>query len=172
MTFDDVSPQSEALFQAWSPPDPVSSAVEHATPAVAEVGKVSMSDEEDYDDDDEEEGREGKSKGKTYTKFSTTIGFSNAVVDIYEKKAVSRQSTLIFSASLAGVAALVTAFTAAGIKVRAISSLTSAHERVDIMSDFKDGKFPVLINCLVLTEGADMPAVSYSSPLRDTSDRV
>jgi hypothetical protein len=41
---------------------------------------------------------------------------------------------------------------------------TTARKRQKIVRDFESGELPVLINCGILIEGADLPAVSYLPP--------
>jgi ATP-dependent helicase IRC3 len=54
---------------------------------------------------------------------------------------------------------LTEAFRKAGIDARSISSLTHPQLRKDTLDGFKKGDFKVLVNCEVLTEGADVPVV-------------
>lgn len=73
----------------------------------------------------------------------------------------TRRSTLIFCVDLAHVRALTQAFRDAGIDARSISSQSQAKIRRDTIASFKNGEFPVLVNCQVLTEAADIPCVSF-----------
>lgn len=47
-----------------------------------------------------------------------------------------------------------------GVDARKVSSLNRPSERRDTIEAFRQGAFPVLVNCEVLTEGADIPEVS------------
>jgi ATP-dependent helicase IRC3 len=77
-----------------------------------------------------------------------------------DSRIASRRSTLVFCVDLAHVAALTSAFRRAGIDARSVSSLSIPSVRRDTIAAFSNGQFPVLINCEVLTEGADIPEVS------------
>lgn len=49
-----------------------------------------------------------------------------------------------------------------GVDARNVSSLNRSTERRETIDAFRRGEFPVLINCEVLTEGADIPEVSHT----------
>lgn len=51
------------------------------------------------------------------------------------------------------------AFKERGIDARVLVGATPAHQRAALLQDFKDGLYPVLVNCAILTEGADVPAI-------------
>jgi superfamily II DNA or RNA helicase len=91
--------------------------------------------------------------------------FNRKIVKTYQDKAKDRKSTVVFSASLHYVKDLVRAFRAEGIPARSVCSKTSAEKRSETIESFKKGDFPVLVNCQVLKEGCDLPAVSvFRSP--------
>ncbi len=54
---------------------------------------------------------------------------------------------MVFCVNLAHVAKVTEAFCAAGVDARAVSSKTPAARRAAFVTDFKAGKFPVLVNC-------------------------
>lgn len=87
--------------------------------------------------------------------------FNQKVVETYKKDARGRKSTLVFCANLAIVDDLTTKFQEAGIKAKSVSSKTPQLKRMRTMDEFKTLKLSVLINCEVLTEGADMPSVRF-----------
>jgi ATP-dependent helicase IRC3 len=72
----------------------------------------------------------------------------------------TRRSTLIFCVDLAHVAAVTQAFRDAGIDARSVSSESQSAIRRQTLNAFMAGEFPVLVNCQVLTEAADIPCVS------------
>ena len=71
----------------------------------------------------------------------------------------ARKSTLIFVSTVSHVHALVELFKSYGIDARGIVGKTDKLERFAVLEDFKRGKFPVLINCAILTEGANIPNI-------------
>lgn len=61
--------------------------------------------------------------------------------------AATRKSTLVFCVNLAHVRALTNAFRGYGVDARYVYSGTPVAERKALISSFKAGLFPVLINC-------------------------
>lgn len=59
----------------------------------------------------------------------------------------------------------------AGFRSASISGKTPAEERKQILKDFEDGKYNVLCNAMLLTEGWDCPSVDCIVPLRPTKSR-
>ncbi|KAI0946007.1 hypothetical protein AcV7_010099 [Taiwanofungus camphoratus] len=92
-------------------------------------------------------------------KVINTDPLNKLVVQTWFDKAATRKSTLVFCADLAHVRNLTSAFQIAGIDARYIYFGTPAVERKELVDAFKAGQFPVLVNCAVLTEGADIPSV-------------
>jgi len=71
-----------------------------------------------------------------------------------------RRSTLVFAVSVAHVLSLTNTFREQhGIDARFVYEGTKQKEREELYRAFKAGEFPVLINCGILTEGADFPAI-------------
>ena len=89
----------------------------------------------------------------------STPQMNQLIVQTYSHLASSRRSTLIFCVDLAHVDLLVEAFRKAGIDARSVSSQNKGPYRRMTLEAFMRGDFPVLINCEVLTEGADIPVV-------------
>lgn len=96
----------------------------------------------------------------TKGKFSRTEQFMDLVVSTYLRHAKTRRSTLVFCWAKETAADLTKLFVTAGVSCRYVTGDTDQRERTTTISDFKEGVFPVLVNCQVFTEGADMPAVS------------
>lgn len=82
-----------------------------------------------------------------------------------------RRSTLVFAVNLQHVSDLVHAFRHAGVDARSVTSATSAGVRRDVMEAFRHGDFPVLVNCEVLTEGADVPELDCVILARPTRSK-
>jgi ATP-dependent helicase IRC3 len=70
----------------------------------------------------------------------------------WKENASERKATLVFGISVHHVEALAETFRANGIDARSLTSGTSSTDRIHIMDDFKAGRFPVLVNCAILTE--------------------
>ncbi|KAJ7706233.1 P-loop containing nucleoside triphosphate hydrolase protein [Mycena rosella] len=93
------------------------------------------------------------------------------VVKAWMDKAGTRKSTLVFGVSVAHVEALTQTFRSFGIDARYIYSGTPANERRALIASFKAGQYPVLINCAILTEGADIPNIDCVVVARPTRSR-
>jgi len=92
--------------------------------------------------------------------------FNAQVLDYYQTQTVGRKSTIVFCSRINAVHDLVKQFRVAGIVTRSISSDTADSERNGIVTSFRKGEFPVLINCMMLIEGYDAPQVCSWSLLR------
>jgi ATP-dependent helicase IRC3 len=121
-------------------------------------------------------------KAGSFIAFCSTSFFSCSF-------AADRKSTLVFCVNLAHVRDLTNAFRQAGVDAQYVYSGTRATERPLIISAFREGKFPVLINCgmtstfyrilslclsmfiAILTEGADIPNIDCVVIARPTRSR-
>ena len=81
-----------------------------------------------------------------------------ATVAVYTAHAQGRRA-LVFAAGVAHAHDLAQAFRQAGIAAEAVDGSTEAERRRAILRGLKDGSLPVVVNCQVLTEGFDEPAV-------------
>ncbi|KAK0478204.1 P-loop containing nucleoside triphosphate hydrolase protein [Armillaria novae-zelandiae] len=93
------------------------------------------------------------------------------VVQTWLEKAATRKSTLVFCVNVAHVHLLTQAFRQFGIDARYIYAKTPAPERKALIAAFKAGKFPILVNCAILTEGADIPNIDCVMVVRPTRSR-
>uniref|UniRef100_A0A0W0F5M0 P-loop containing nucleoside triphosphate hydrolase protein n=1 Tax=Moniliophthora roreri TaxID=221103 RepID=A0A0W0F5M0_MONRR len=83
----------------------------------------------------------------------------------------TRKTTLIFCVNIAHTEALTQAFRGFGIDARYISSKTPVTERKALIASFRQGQFPVLVNCSILTEGTDIPNIDCIIIARPTRSR-
>ncbi|OHE98780.1 hypothetical protein CORC01_05869 [Colletotrichum orchidophilum] len=86
-------------------------------------------------------------------------------------KASDRKSTLVFCVDLAHVAGLTQTFRKHGYDARFVTGDTPKVERSEILEAFREGKFPVLVNCGVFTEGTDIPNIDCVILARPTRSR-
>ncbi|KIS66081.1 double-stranded DNA-dependent ATPase [Mycosarcoma maydis] len=82
-----------------------------------------------------------------------------------------RRSTLIFAVNIEHVQELTNTFRSAGIDARYLHGGTPMPERRQLLEDFRNGVYPVLVNCAILTEGADVPAIDCVLLARPTRSR-
>jgi superfamily II DNA or RNA helicase len=92
-------------------------------------------------------------------KITGTHEFNQHVLKTYQKEAGGRKSTLIFCANLDMVQDLTKKLKQAGIKADSVTTRTPKLKRLYTIRNFKTLRLKVLINCEVLTEGADLPSV-------------
>ncbi|XP_006454300.1 hypothetical protein AGABI2DRAFT_114052 [Agaricus bisporus var. bisporus H97] len=90
------------------------------------------------------------------------------VVKSWIDRAGARKSSLVFCVDIEHVLALTQTFRQHGIDARSIDSRTNPNERKLLVSQFRQGVFPVLVNCAILTEGADIPNIDCIVVARPT----
>ncbi|KIJ68505.1 hypothetical protein HYDPIDRAFT_106705 [Hydnomerulius pinastri MD-312] len=100
-----------------------------------------------------------------------TETINNLIVQAWLDRASDRKSTLVFCVNLAHVRDLTRAFKDFGVDARYVHSGTPANERRQLIADFKAGEYPVLVNCAILTEGADIPNIDCVVVARPTRSR-
>ncbi|EAU93182.2 DEAD box family helicase [Coprinopsis cinerea okayama7 len=113
----------------------------------------------------------GDFKSKSLAKVMNTPDMNEIVVKVWLDRAQKRKSTLVFCVDLRHVQELTDTFRRFGIDARNIHSHTPAVERRELVTAFRAGEFPVLINCAVLTEGADIPNIDCVLLARPTKSR-
>jgi ATP-dependent helicase IRC3 len=86
-------------------------------------------------------------------------------------RASGRKSTLVFCVDLAHVAGLTNCFRNHGIDARFVTGDTPKMARGERLDAFRNGDFPVLVNCGVFTEGTDIPNVDCIVLARPTKSR-
>lgn len=93
------------------------------------------------------------------------------VVKTWLAKARDRHSTLIFCVDLSHVTDLTARFRASGINAQFVTGDTPAKIRSARIDAFRNGEFPVLLNCGVFTEGTDIPNIDCVLLARPTKSR-
>lgn len=104
--------------------------------------------------------------GQLAERFDTEVEH-RAVVQAYQEYASGRRS-IAFTASVAGAHDLAAQFNAAGISACAVDGTTPKDERKELMAGFRSGRFQILTNCQVATEGFDAPGASCVLMCRPT----
>ena len=120
-----------------------------------------------------------KLKNTTFGDFQTgelsrvvnTDEINTITVRSWMAKAPERKSTLVFCVDLAHVFGLTQKFRDYGIDARYVTGETHKIQRSETLEAFKEGKFPVLVNCGVFTEGTDIPNIDCIVLARPTRSR-
>ena len=93
--------------------------------------------------------RHGDYAEKELSKLINVATRNRAIVELYKEQTYSRNrtSTLVFAADVKHIYDLVEEFRMHGIDARGLDGNTKSHIRQSLISDFRQSKFPVLINC-------------------------
>jgi len=97
---------------------------------------------------------------------------ANAIaIHAWREHASGRKSTLVFCTDVQHVMSLTEEFRKYSIDARYVTGKTSQITRGETLDAFKAGRFPVLLNCGVFTEGTDIPNVDCVLLARPTRSR-
>ncbi|KAK5998455.1 Putative ATP-dependent helicase IRC3 [Cladobotryum mycophilum] len=105
------------------------------------------------------------------SKAVNTDIINDITVRSWMAKAGDRKSTLVFCVDLAHVGGLTRKFREYGFDARYVTGDTPKTERSATLDAFKQGNFPVLVNCGVYTEGTDIPNIDCIVLGRPTRSR-
>ncbi|KAG0335292.1 hypothetical protein BG004_000057 [Podila humilis] len=97
---------------------------------------------------------------------------NDIVVRSYMTYCAERKSTVVFAVDIAHLEVLTEAFRSYGYDARGLSSLTGDIERAQLLRDFRERKFPIIVNCGILTEGTDIPCIDSIVMARPTKSNV
>lgn len=96
----------------------------------------------------------------------TIAAVANAIVDNADKR-----KTIVFAVSVKQAYMIDSLLNENGISSRCIDGKLDMETRATILNDFHEDKFQVLVNCMILTEGYDEPAVSCIVIARPTKSQ-
>lgn len=105
------------------------------------------------------------------SKAVNTDGNNDLMVRTWFAKASGRKSTLVFCVDLSHVVSVTQKFRQYGVNARFVTGDTPDVVRSQILDDFRNGVFPVLVNCGVFTEGTDIPNIDCVLLGRPTQSR-
>ncbi|KAF9115980.1 hypothetical protein BGX27_005417 [Mortierella sp. AM989] len=97
---------------------------------------------------------------------------NDVIVRSYMTYCGERKSTVVFAVDIEHVETLAELFRKYGYDARSVSSRTSDDDRAQLLKDFRERKFPVIVNCGILTEGTDIPAIDSIIMARPTKSNV
>ncbi|KAJ8105896.1 hypothetical protein OPT61_g9901 [Boeremia exigua] len=116
-------------------------------------------------------GANGDFQTAALSKAINTSETNELVVKAWSTKAKGRKSTLIFCVDLSHVTNLTTEFRKYGIDAQFVTGDTPTKIRSARIDSFRNGEFPVLLNCGVFTEGTDIPNIDCVLLARPTKSR-
>ena len=105
------------------------------------------------------------------SKAVNTAETNEFTVRAWMSRAASRKSTLVFCVDLAHVSDLTAAFRKNGVDAKFITGDTPKQIRSERLDAFRNGEYPVLLNCGVFTEGTDIPNIDCVLLARPTKSR-
>lgn len=91
------------------------------------------------------------------------------IVAAWQQYASDRKRTVVFACTVQHAANIAGTFQAAGIDARLIHG--GSKDRGDLLKGFHNGDFPVLVNCMILTEGWDEPRTDCLIIARPTKSK-
>lgn len=90
------------------------------------------------------------------------------IVEAWSEHAAGRP-TILFSPTVEFAGIMADEFEAAGVSARLVHGMMPTEERREALAAFKAGDVTVLCNCMVLTEGTDLPLASCCVVARPTT---
>ena len=116
-------------------------------------------------------GANGDFQTAALSKAINTSETNELVIKAWSAKAKGRNSTLIFCVDLSHVTNLTSKFREYGIDAQFVTGDTPPKIRSARIDSFRNGEFPVLLNCGVFTEGTDIPNIDCVLLARPTKSR-
>ncbi|KAH0352854.1 DEAD/DEAH box helicase-like protein, partial [Aureobasidium melanogenum] len=116
-------------------------------------------------------GKQGDFQTGDLSKAVNNDATNQITVQAWLAQAQDRKATLVFCVDLAHVSSLTAMFRRFGIDARFITSDTPKQIRTERLDAFKNGEFPVLLNCGIFTEGTDIPNIDCVLLARPTKSR-
>lgn len=108
--------------------------------------------------------------GKSMDSYMKTIAYGDLIGN-WKKHAGNRQ-TICYTPSVATANEVVDRFLEAGISAVEADGKTPTAQRDEVMEGFKQGKYQVLVNCDLVSEGFNVPECSCVILLRPTKSLV
>jgi len=105
------------------------------------------------------------------SKAVNTPESNEITVRAWLSRAAERKSTLVFCVDLAHVSDLTATFRRHGVDAKFVTGDTAKKIRSERLDAFRNGNYPVLINCGVFTEGTDIPNIDCVILARPTKSR-
>ncbi|THX92575.1 DEAD/DEAH box helicase-like protein [Aureobasidium pullulans] len=116
-------------------------------------------------------GKQGDFQTGDLSRAVNNDDINQVTVQAWLTKANDRKATLGFCVDLAHVSSLTAMFRQFGVDARFITSETPKQLRSERLEAFKNGEYPVLLNCGIFTEGTDIPNIDCVLLARPTKSR-
>ncbi|KAF2793451.1 P-loop containing nucleoside triphosphate hydrolase protein [Melanomma pulvis-pyrius CBS 109.77] len=116
-------------------------------------------------------GAGGDFQSGALSKVVNTDQTNEIVIKTWLARARERHSTLVFCVDLSHVSNLTAKFRQYGIEAQFVTGDTPKKVRSARVQAFRNGDFPVLLNCGVFTEGTDIPNIDCVLLARPTKSR-
>ena len=113
----------------------------------------------------------GDFQTKDLSKAVNTQQTNDITVRAWLSCANNRKSTLVFCVDIAHLSGLTEEFRKHGIDARSVTGDTAKVKRSERLDAFRNGEYPVLLNCGVFTEGTDIPNIDCVLLARPTRSR-
>ena len=113
----------------------------------------------------------GDFQTKDLSKAVNTHQTNEITVRAWLSCADNRKSTLVFCVDIAHLSGLTEEFRKNGVDARSITGDTAKVKRSERLDAFRNGEYPVLLNCGVFTEGTDIPNIDCVLLARPTRSR-
>jgi len=105
------------------------------------------------------------------SKAVNTARINELTVRAWLSRCSDRKSTLVFCVDIAHLQGLTDEFRKHGIDARLVTGETPLLTRSQRLDAFRNGEYPVLLNCGVFTEGTDIPNIDCLLLARPTRSR-
>lgn len=105
------------------------------------------------------------------SKAVNTARTNDVTVQAWLSRCNDRKSTLVFCVDIAHLQGLTYEFRKHGIDARLITGETPLLTRSQRLDAFRNGEYPILLNCGVFTEGTDIPNIDCVLLARPTRSR-
>ena len=116
-------------------------------------------------------GQHGDFQVGDLSKVVNTGAANDLIVRTWLARAEKRKSTIVFCVDVEHVISLTDKFRERGIDARYVTGATAKQVRGERLDAFKNGDYPVLLNCGVFTEGTDIPNIDCVLLARPTRSR-
>jgi superfamily II DNA or RNA helicase len=113
----------------------------------------------------------GDYQAKSLGEAMEIAGAPQIITQVLQAQAQDRRSILVFVPTVSMAHETEKALTAAGIASGVVSGATPREERLRLYERFRRGTVRVVVNCMVLTEGADFPFADCAVIARPTSNQ-